>query len=45
VGNEKLREKVRIRIVITHKLREELIALLQDYIDIFVWSCKDMSGG
>jgi porphobilinogen deaminase len=37
--------KLRIGIVITPKVREDLIALLRDYIDIFVWSYKDMPGG
>jgi len=36
VGNEKkLRDRLKIRIVITLKEKEELIALLRDYVDVF----------
>jgi hypothetical protein len=30
--------------VITPKEREELIALLRDYVDVFAWSYENMSG-
>jgi hypothetical protein len=46
VGDEKLREKkLKIGIVITPKVKEELVALLRDYVKIFVWSYKDMPSG
>jgi hypothetical protein len=32
---KKLRDKLKIRIVITPKEKEELIALLRDYVDVF----------
>jgi hypothetical protein len=44
MGNEEIKRELKIGIVITFKEREELIALLRDYVDVFAWSCKDMSG-
>jgi hypothetical protein len=45
VGNEKIKRELKIGNLITPKEREELIALLQDYIDFFFpWSYKDMPG-
>jgi len=35
VGNEKIKRELKIRTLITLKEREELIALLQDYVDFF----------
>jgi hypothetical protein len=45
VDNEnKLRDKLKIRIVITPNEKEELIAVLRDHVDVFTWSYKDMLG-
>jgi len=44
VGNEKIKRELKIGTLITLKEREELIALLQDYVDFFSWSYKDMPG-
>jgi len=45
VDNEKkLRDKLKIRIVITPNEKEELIAVLRDHVDVFAWSYKDMLG-
>jgi len=44
VGNEKIKRELKIGTLITPKEREELIALLQDYVDFFSWSYKDMPG-
>jgi hypothetical protein len=42
---KKLRDKLKIRIVITPKEKEELIALLRDYVDFFfAWPYKEMLG-
>jgi hypothetical protein len=35
VGNEKIKRELKIGTLITPKEREELIALLQDYVDFF----------
>ena len=34
--------ELKIGTLITPKEREELIALLRDYVDVFAWSYKDM---
>ena len=44
MGNEKIKRELKIGTLITPKEREELIALLQDYVDFFSWSYKDMPG-
>jgi len=42
VGDEEIKRELKIRTLITPKEREGLIALLQDYVDFFSWSYKDM---
>jgi len=46
VGNGKIKRELKIGTLITPKEREELISLLQDYVDFFSlsWSYKDMPG-
>jgi hypothetical protein len=44
MGNEEIKRELKIRIVITPKEKEELIAPLRDYVDVFTWSYKDMLG-
>ena len=44
VGDEEIKRELKIMIVITPKEREELIALLRDYVDVFAWSYENMSG-
>jgi hypothetical protein len=45
VGDEEFKRELKIHTLITSKEREELIAQLRDYVDVFAWSCKDMPGG
>ena len=40
LGTEEERKKVKIRITLSSATRKELIDLLQDYNDVFVWSCQ-----
>ena len=42
VGEE--RKEVKVGIDMSVKVRDELVALLQDYQDIFAWSYQDMLG-
>jgi hypothetical protein len=44
VGNEESQRELRIGTLITQKEREDLITLLRDYVDVFVWSYEDMPG-
>jgi hypothetical protein len=44
VGNEEIKRELKIGTLITLKEREELIALLRDYVDVFAWSYEDMPG-
>jgi hypothetical protein len=37
------KKELKIRILITSSEREDLIALLREYVDVFVWSYADMS--
>jgi len=42
VGNEEIKRELKIRTSITPEEKEELIALLQDYVDVFAWFYEDM---
>ena len=44
LGIEEERKKVKIRTTLSPTTRKELIDLLQDYNDVFVWSYQDMPG-
>ena len=44
MGNEEIKRELKIGTLITPGEKEELIALLQDYVDIFAWSYKDIPG-
>jgi hypothetical protein len=44
VGNEEIKQELKIGTLITPEEKEELIALLRDYVDIFSWSYEDMPG-
>ncbi|XP_073261302.1 uncharacterized protein [Populus alba] len=44
VGNEEIKRELKIGTLITPGAKEELIALLRDYIDVFAWSYEDMAG-
>ena len=44
MGNEEIKRELKIWTLITPKEREELIALIRDYVDVFAWSYKDMPG-
>ena len=44
MGDEEIKRKLKIRTLITLKEREELIAQLRDFVDVFAWSYKDMPG-
>nr|XP_034900655.1 LOW QUALITY PROTEIN: uncharacterized protein LOC118038417 [Populus alba] len=44
VGNEEIKRELKIGTLITPEAKEELIALLKDYVDVFAWSYEDMPG-
>jgi hypothetical protein len=44
VGNDQFKKELKIGTLITPKQRAEMITLLQEYADVFAWSCKDMPG-
>jgi len=44
VGNEEIKRELKIGTLITPEEKEELIALLRDYVDVFAWSYEDMPG-
>jgi hypothetical protein len=43
IGTREDKKELKIRILITSSEREDLIALLREYVDVFVWSYADMS--
>jgi len=43
IGTREDKKELKIRILITSSEREDLIALLREYVDVFVWSYTDMS--
>ncbi|XP_073261622.1 uncharacterized protein [Populus alba] len=43
-GNEEIKRELKIGTLITPEAKEELIALLKDYVDVFAWSYEDMPG-
>jgi len=43
IGTREDKKELKIRILITSSEREDLIALLREYVDVFVWSYVDMS--
>ena len=44
MGDEEIKRELELQMLITLKEREELIAQLQNYVDVFAWSYKDMLG-
>jgi len=44
VGNEEIKRELKIGTLITPEEKEELIALLRDYIDVCAWSYEDIPG-
>jgi len=44
MGNDQIERELKIGTLITSKKRAEVIALLQKYTNVFVWSYKDMPG-
>jgi len=44
LGTDNGKKEVKIGTGMTAPIREELIALLKDYQDIFAWSYQDMPG-
>jgi len=44
VGNEEIKRELKIGTLITPEEKEELIALLRVYVDVFAWSYKDVPG-
>ena len=44
LGTEKEKKEVKIKTTLSPATRKELIDLLQDYSDVFVWSYQDMPG-
>jgi len=44
LGTNKEKKKVKIGTCVSTNIREELVALLRDYQDIFAWSYQDMPG-
>jgi hypothetical protein len=44
VGSDQLRKELKIGTLITSEQRTKMIALLQEYLDVFAWSYEDMPG-
>jgi hypothetical protein len=44
VGSDQIKRELKIGTLITPEERAEVIALLQEYADVFAWSYEDMSG-
>ena len=44
LGVDEEKKEVKFRIGMTTPIRDELVALLRDYHDIFAWSYQDMPG-
>ena len=44
MGTEEGKREVKIRTTLSPTTRKDLIDLLQEYGDVFVWSYQDMSG-
>ncbi|KAA3458938.1 RNA-directed DNA polymerase (Reverse transcriptase), Ribonuclease H-like protein [Gossypium australe] len=44
LGNEEKRQEVKIRTSISENTKHDLIALLQEYKNVFAWSYQDMPG-
>lgn len=44
MGSEEDRKEIKIRALLSSKVKEQLISLLREYVDIFAWSYQDMPG-
>jgi len=44
VGNDQIKRELKIGTLITREEITEVIALLQEYTNVFAWSYKDMPG-
>ncbi|XP_052301368.1 LOW QUALITY PROTEIN: uncharacterized protein LOC127904008 [Populus trichocarpa] len=44
VGNDQLKKELKIGTLVTSEQRTKMIALLQEYADVFAWSYEDMPG-
>ncbi|XP_052305620.1 uncharacterized protein LOC127904792 [Populus trichocarpa] len=44
VGSDQLKKELKIGTLVTSELRTKMIALLQEYADVFAWSYEDMPG-
>lgn len=44
LGTEEDREEVKVGVALEQSVKEELVKLLQEYMDVFSWSCQDMTG-
>ena len=44
IGNDQFKQKLKIGTLITLEERAEVIALLQEYTNVFAWSYEDMPG-
>jgi hypothetical protein len=44
VDGDQLRKELKIGTLITSEQRTKMIALLQEYLDVFAWSYEDMPG-
>ena len=42
VGTKQDKRELKIRMLITANMRNELVAFLQEYIDVFAWSYVDI---
>jgi len=42
VGTKQDKRELKIRMLITANMRNELVAFLQEYIDVFTWSYVDI---
>ena len=44
LGTEEAKKEVKIETSLSASTRKEMIDLLKEYVDVFVWSYQDMSG-
>jgi len=44
VGDEQEKKELKIGTLVTTKERNRLVSLLNEYVDVFAWTCADMPG-
>jgi hypothetical protein len=44
LGTEEKKKEVKVRTTLEASVKERLVKLLQEYVDVFAWSYQDMPG-